>query len=72
MKPTLKRLNVKKIEDADNVRFDYFTKKLWPKFNESLQNHNVIFCQSYFDFVRVRTFLKSVNAAASFISEYTE
>lgn len=53
-----KRLNIETIDMADDTRFNYFTKQVWPKINEDLTGYTLIFAPTYFDFVRVRTFLK--------------
>lgn len=70
---TLRRLpNVESFEHIDDARFSFFTKKIWDQLYEGNQGYTVLFVQSYFDFVRLRTFFKNKNAQVAFISEYSE
>ena len=64
-KITLRRLpNVGSFEHADLARFNFFTRKLWDSIYENSANggYTVLFVPNYFDFVRLRTFIKSRNA----------
>jgi len=72
MKIDLKRLNIDSIEMADDTRFNYFTKQVWPKINEDLTGYTIIFAPTYFDFVRLRTFIKQANGSCAMVSEYSE
>lgn len=58
IKFTLKRLNVETIENQDDVRFNFFTKKLWQSVYSEGQNYTVLFVPQYFDFVKLRHFIK--------------
>nr|XP_016502868.1 PREDICTED: U3 small nucleolar RNA-associated protein 25-like [Nicotiana tabacum] len=66
------RFDVKTAEDADDARFDYFTKKVFPKIKDSIQGGIMLFISSYFEFIRVRNFLKSQEASFCLLGEYTE
>ena len=69
----LKRINAEQIEAVDDSRFSRFTTKLWPQLYEGLTGgYNVLFCSSYFEWVRLRAFFKSKNASVAFVSEYSE
>ncbi|XP_058068370.1 protein NUCLEOLAR FACTOR 1 isoform X2 [Magnolia sinica] len=50
------------IVDADDARLDYFAKK----------GGTMLFISSYFEFVRLRNFLKSQNASFCLLGEYTK
>ncbi|CAN6457972.1 unnamed protein product [Victoria cruziana] len=58
--------------EIDDARFHYFVEKVFPKLKDSLQDGIMIFTSSYFDFVRVRNFLKSQKASFCLLGEYTE
>ncbi|CAO2824560.1 unnamed protein product [Amaranthus hypochondriacus] len=66
------RFNSDSIVEADDARLDYFIKKVFPKIKESIQGGIMIFISSYFEFVRLRNFLKSQNASFCLLSEYTK
>lgn len=66
------RFDTKTIEDADESRFEYFTKQVYPKIKDSIQGGTMIFINSYFDFVRLRNFLKSQEASFCMLGEYTK
>ncbi|KVI01455.1 Digestive organ expansion factor, predicted [Cynara cardunculus var. scolymus] len=57
------RIDTESIVDADDARLDYFKKKVFPKIKDSVQGGIMIFISSYFEFVRVRNFLKSQDAS---------
>ncbi|KAL7226273.1 hypothetical protein ACSBR1_021402 [Camellia fascicularis] len=56
------RFDVESIEDVDDARLEYFSKK----------GGIMIFISSYFEFVRVRNFLKSQDASFCLLGEYTK
>ncbi|XP_016580276.2 U3 small nucleolar RNA-associated protein 25 [Capsicum annuum] len=66
------RFDANTAEDADDARFDYFTKKVFPKIKDSTQGGIMLFSSSYFEFIRVRNFLKSQEASYCLLGEYTE
>ena len=73
IKISLKRLpNVSSFEHVDEARFNMFTKKMWKSINEHNSGYTIIFVPSYFDFIKLRTYLKNEGANVSFISEYSE
>ncbi|RHN69089.1 hypothetical protein MtrunA17_Chr3g0120971 [Medicago truncatula] len=51
--------NIESIVDADDDRFNYFVKK----------GGIMIFASSYFEFIRIRIFLKSQNASFCLLGE---
>lgn len=70
---TLRRLpNVSSFEHADQTRFNFFTKKIWDGIYQDCTGYTVLFVPNYFDFVKIRTYLKNKNAQVCFISEYSE
>ncbi|XP_077245299.1 U3 small nucleolar RNA-associated protein [Tasmannia lanceolata] len=66
------RFNATSITDADDARFDYFAKKVFPKIKDSIQGGTMLFVSSYFEFVRIRNFLKAQNASFCLLGEYTK
>ncbi|XP_078166412.1 U3 small nucleolar RNA-associated protein [Carex rostrata] len=66
------RFNPSSIIDADDARLDYFCKKVFPKIRDSIEGGIMIFISSYFEFVRIRNFLKSQNASFCLLGEYTK
>lgn len=66
------RFDVDSITDADDARFEYFVKKVFPKIKDSVQGGVMLFISSYFEFVRIRNFLKSQDASFCLLGEYTE
>ncbi|KAJ4957649.1 hypothetical protein NE237_024760 [Protea cynaroides] len=66
------RFDATSIADADDARLDYFAKKVFPKIKDSIEGGIMIFISSYFEFVRIRNFLKSQTASFCMLSEYTK
>ncbi|XP_022135100.1 U3 small nucleolar RNA-associated protein 25 [Momordica charantia] len=66
------RFDADSIADVDDARLEYFSKKVFPKINESSQGGVMLFISSYFEFVRVRNFLKAQNASFCLLGEYTK
>ncbi|PIA60451.1 hypothetical protein AQUCO_00300155v1 [Aquilegia coerulea] len=66
------RFDSTSLTDADDDRLDYFAKKVFPKIKDSVQGGTMIFISSYFEFVRVRNFLKSQNSSFCLLGEYTK
>ncbi|PKA55224.1 hypothetical protein AXF42_Ash003861 [Apostasia shenzhenica] len=60
------------IVDADNIRLEHFCKKIFPKIKDALEGGTMLFISSYFEFVRIRNFLKSENASFCLLGEYTK
>jgi U3 small nucleolar RNA-associated protein 25 len=72
-KITLRRLpNINSYEHVDNSRFNFFTRKIWDSLYQNNTGYTILFVPSYFDFIKLRTFIKGKNARVSFISEYSE
>ncbi|XP_048134346.1 U3 small nucleolar RNA-associated protein 25-like isoform X2 [Rhodamnia argentea] len=66
------RFDADSISEADDARLEYFTKKVFPKIKDSIQGGIMLFISSYFEFVRIRNFLKSQNASFCLLGEYTK
>ncbi|PIA25202.1 hypothetical protein AQUCO_12300030v1 [Aquilegia coerulea] len=49
-----------------------FINVVFPKIKDSVQGGTMIFISSYFEFVRVRNFLKSQNSSFCLLGEYTK
>ncbi|KAH7671676.1 U3 small nucleolar RNA-associated protein 25 [Dioscorea alata] len=66
------RFDAPSITEVDDARLDYFTKRVFPKIKDSLEGGTMLFISSYFEFVRIRNFLKSQNASFCLLGEYTK
>ncbi|KAG9159656.1 hypothetical protein Leryth_022522 [Lithospermum erythrorhizon] len=66
------RLDVDSFADADDVRFKYFTEKIFPQIKDSIHGGIMLFMSSYIEFIRLRNFLKAQDASFCLIGEYTE
>lgn len=66
------RFDSKSISEAEDARFEYFCKKIFPKIKDSMKGGIMIFVSSYFEFVRLRNFLKSQEASFCLLGEYTK
>ncbi|KAH1067897.1 hypothetical protein J1N35_032884 [Gossypium stocksii] len=65
------RFDANSIADVDDARLEYFEKKVFPKIKDSDQGGIMLFASSYFEFVRLRNFLKSQNASFCLLGDYT-
>lgn len=61
--------NATEIIDA---RFEFFTKKILPNYQDTLMKNTLIYVPSYFDFVRIRNYFKREDVNFVQISEYTK
>ncbi|KAL6508500.1 hypothetical protein OROHE_021633 [Orobanche hederae] len=64
------RFDTESIVDADDARLKYFCEKVFPKIKDSVQHGVMIFISSYFEFVRLRNYLKSQAASFCLFGEY--
>lgn len=58
--------------DVDEARFKLFSKQVIGPLKDSLQGGVMIFLSSYFDFVRLRNYLKAENVSFCLLGEYTK
>ncbi|KAF0903605.1 hypothetical protein E2562_028017 [Oryza meyeriana var. granulata] len=65
------RFDASSITEADDARFDRFCKKVYPKIQESDEGRVLLFVSSYFEYIRIRNFLKSQEASFCRIGETT-
>jgi len=65
------RLNTDSMEELSDTRFKYFTEQIFTKLLNSEQQYTLVFIPSYFDFVRVRNYLKKSGIEFCQCSEYT-
>ena len=54
--------SIANFEKASDQRFKFFTSKLWEKIYNEGTSYTILLVPSYFDFVRLRTFIKNKNA----------
>lgn len=66
------RFDVPAITDADDARFDYFCKKVFPKIKDSTEGGIMIFISSSLDYLRVKYFLKCQDASYCEITEFSK
>ncbi|XP_055378039.1 U3 small nucleolar RNA-associated protein 25 homolog [Condylostylus longicornis] len=66
------RIDVSSIQTSFNSRFSYFTTKILPQFKAPSMAHCMIYVPSYFDFVRLRNYMKIENINFTQICEYTK
>lgn len=60
------------LEEALDLRFEYFIKKILPQFRNIIYAHTMIYVPNYFDYVRIRNYLKEENMNFVQICEYTK
>lgn len=66
------RISCKSPADMDDAKFLYFKEKLLPELRDSLQSkHNCIFFSSYFEYIRVRNYLRELEVDFANICEYS-
>lgn len=53
-------------------RFQFFVDKVLPQYRDSVMSHTFIYVPSYFDFVRLRNYLKKEEVNFTNISEYSQ
>jgi U3 small nucleolar RNA-associated protein 25 len=54
-----------------DARFDFFTKKILPRYSDEIMAQTLVFVSSYFDFVRLRNFFKKQETSFVELCEYT-
>jgi len=62
------RLDFDDVEKQTDNRFNYFVNKILPKLNEQ----TLLFIPSYFDFVRLRNYMKKENCSFVQVHEYAD
>ncbi|XP_057198923.1 U3 small nucleolar RNA-associated protein 25 homolog [Triplophysa rosa] len=55
-----------------DARFQFFVDKILPQYKDSVMSHTLIYVPSYFDFVRLRNYLKKKDVSFGSISEYSQ
>ncbi|KAG6543850.1 hypothetical protein Mapa_014690 [Marchantia paleacea] len=66
------KMDCTSIANVDDLRFEFFTTQVFPRIKNSIQGGTLLFVPSYFDFVRLRNFLKSQSASFALLGEYTK
>lgn len=69
---TFHRIDVKSLESSFDTRFEYFINTILPKFKPATTAHCMIYVPSYFDFVRLRNYMKKEDVNFTQICEYTK
>ena len=62
---------VTSFEQTSDSRFNVFTKTLWNGIYDDCEGYTVVLVPSYFDYIRLKKFVKGRNAQIAMISEYT-
>ncbi|KAM3279880.1 hypothetical protein ACQJBY_046945 [Aegilops geniculata] len=65
------RFDASSIGELDDARFEYFCTKVYPKIQESDEGGVLLFASSYFEYIRLSSFLKSQDASFCRIGEAT-
>uniref|UniRef100_A0A672K1S2 UTP25 small subunit processor component n=1 Tax=Sinocyclocheilus grahami TaxID=75366 RepID=A0A672K1S2_SINGR len=55
-----------------SFRFQFFVDKILPQYRDSVMSHTFIYVPSYFDFVRLRNYLKKEDVSFASVSEYSQ
>ncbi|KAJ7515805.1 hypothetical protein O6H91_22G028600 [Diphasiastrum complanatum] len=66
------RIECSSIAEVDDSRFDFFAKQVFTRIKDSVKGGIMVFMRSYFDFVRLRNFLKAQNSSFCLLGEYTK
>lgn len=69
---TFHRIEVKSLDSSFDTRFEYFTNTILPKFKPATTAHCMIYVPSYFDYVRLRNYMKKEDVNFTQICEYTK
>lgn len=66
------RLDASSVTQGLDVRFDFLIRKVIPDHTDSLMAHTMIYVPSYFDFVRIRNYLRKQDLGFVQICEYSK
>lgn len=66
------RIDVTSFQSSFDQRFDHFVSKVLPQFKNASKAHCLILVPSYFDFVRIRNYMKKETLNFVQICEYTK
>ncbi|XP_046401440.1 U3 small nucleolar RNA-associated protein 25 homolog [Ischnura elegans] len=66
------RIDAKSAVEAIDLRFNTFTSKILPQYKDKITKHVMIYVPQYFDYVRIRNYLKSEDASFVQICEYSK
>ncbi|XP_076841849.1 U3 small nucleolar RNA-associated protein 25 homolog isoform X2 [Brachyhypopomus gauderio] len=55
-----------------DARFQFFVDKVLPQFRDSVMSHTLVYVPSYFDFVRLRSYLRKEDVSFASVSEYSQ
>ncbi|KAL0969646.1 hypothetical protein UPYG_G00230240 [Umbra pygmaea] len=64
------RINSNSLMDHD-ARFQFFVDKVLPQYKDSVMSHTLIYIPSYFDYVRLRNYMKKTYSNFSSLCEYS-
>jgi U3 small nucleolar RNA-associated protein 25 len=59
------------VSSMHDARYSYFTQNLWPKAREELPPKTLVFCTSYFEYIRLKSYFEDQDPGLLCISEYT-
>ncbi|XP_012265975.2 U3 small nucleolar RNA-associated protein 25 homolog [Athalia rosae] len=57
---------------AIEARFNFFISKILPQYKDSIMNHTLVYIPCYFDFVKIRNYLKKEELSFCQICEYSK
>ncbi|XP_030627430.1 U3 small nucleolar RNA-associated protein 25 homolog [Chanos chanos] len=55
-----------------DARFQFFVEKILPQYRDSVMSHTFIYVPSYFDYVRLRNYLKKEDVSFTGVCEYSK
>lgn len=66
------RFEASSYSQAIDARFKFFVTKILPQYTDSVMGHTLIFVPSYFDFVKLRNYMKEEQMSFVQICEYSK
>ena len=72
MKQLFRHVPALTFADSHERRFHFFATQVWPRIREAGPSGLLLFASTYFEFVRLRGFLKQQRASLAVNSEYTD
>ncbi|KAK2158865.1 hypothetical protein LSH36_162g02012 [Paralvinella palmiformis] len=65
------RISVSGVREVPDARFEFFKSKILPQYKDKMMSHTLVFIPSYYDFVRLRNYMKQEELAIQKLCEYT-
>ncbi|XP_014674213.1 PREDICTED: digestive organ expansion factor homolog [Priapulus caudatus] len=65
------RIDAHSFSELADVRFQFFTQKILPQYKDPVMRQTLVFVPSYFDFVRLKNYVRAESLNFCIVSEYT-